>query len=144
MNRTPVLRRPCIQGVSLGVFCLFASMAISAQSPVFQNTLLPEPSRITAAGGSIPFTKDFTVSLSGAHSAILEEATRRTLDSMEAYTGVQLNKAPQDATATLTIQVQDTTGTRPTLDTDESYSIDSTSNKLVLQAKTVLDRRAHV
>lgn len=137
MNRTPVLRHPCIKGVSLGVFCLFASMAISAQSPVFQNTLLPEPSRITAAGGSIPFTKDFTVSLSGAHNVILEEATRRALDSMEAYTGVQLNKAPQGANATLTIQVQDTTGTRPTLDADESYSIDSTSNKVILQAKTV-------
>jgi hexosaminidase len=137
MNRTPVLRHHCTKGVSLGVFCLFASMAVSAQSPVFQNTLLPEPSRMTTASGSIPFTKDFTVSLSGAHNVILEEATRRTLDAMEAYTGVQLNKAPQDTNATLTIQVQDTTGTRPTLDTDESYSIDSTSNKVILQAKTV-------
>ena len=137
MNRKPVLRHHCIKGVSLGVFCLFASMALSAQSPVFQNTLLPEPSRMTTASGSIPFTKDFTVSLSGAHNVILEEATRRTLDALEAYTGVQLNKTPQDANATLTIQVQDTTGTRPTLDTDESYSIDSTSNKVILQAKTV-------
>jgi len=137
MNRTPVLRHPHIKGLSLGVFCLFASMALSAQSPVFQNTLLPEPSRMTTASGSIPFTKDFTVSLSGAHNVILEEATRRTLDALEAYTGVQLNKAPQDANATLTIQVQDTTGTHPTLDTDESYSIDSTSNKVILQAKTV-------
>jgi hexosaminidase len=137
MNRTPILRHHCIKCISLGVFCLLASMALAAQSPIFQNTLLPEPSRINTANGSIPFTKDFTVSLSGAHSLILEEATRRTLDAMEAYTGVEIGKVPQGSTATLTIQVQDTTGTRPTLDSDESYSIDSTGNKIVLQAKTV-------
>jgi hexosaminidase len=133
MNHPSALRRYCI----IGVFFLTASTFLAAQSSVSQNTLLPAPSQITASGGSIPFTKDFTVSLGGVSNVILEAATRRTLDALETYTGVQLNKALQASNATLTIQVQDATGTRPTLDTDENYSLNSTGNKIVLQAKTV-------
>jgi hexosaminidase len=137
MNHPSTVRRTCIKGVSLGAFWLFVSSLLIAQSPVFQNTLLPEPSQIAAANGSVPFTTDFTVSLSGTHNLILEEATRRTLDALETYTGVQLSKELQASNATLTIQVQDTSGTRPMLDTDESYSLNSGGNKIVLQAKTV-------
>src|SRR5271170_3902483 len=133
MNHPSVLRHSC----TIGVFCLIASSFLTAQSPALPNTLLPEPSQITASSGSIPFTKDFTVSLGGAHNPILEAATRRTLDALEIYTGVQLSKTLQASNATLTIQVQDATGTRPTLDTDESYSLNSAGNKIVLQAKTV-------
>jgi len=104
---------------------------------MLQNTLLPRPAQITSAGGSIPFTKDFAVSLSGIHNRILEEYTRRTLDAMEAYTGIPLRKELQSSSAILTIQVQDATGTRPALDTDESYSLNSTGDKIVLRAQTI-------
>jgi hexosaminidase len=133
MNHPSVLRHSCV----IGVFCFIASSFLTAQSPALPNTLLPEPSQITASSGSIPFTKDFTVSLGGAHNVILEAATRRTLDALETYTGVPLTKALQASNATLTVQVQDATGTRPTLDTDESYSLNSTGNKIVVQARTV-------
>jgi hexosaminidase len=137
MNRLSNVRPACSKGVSLGVFCLLASQLLIAQAPVLQNTLLPEPSQITAVSGSIAFTKDFTLSLGGAHNRILDEAARRTLDSLETYTGVQLSKELQASNATLTLQVQDATGTRPTLDTDESYSLNSTNSAIVLRAKTV-------
>ena len=137
MNRLSNVRPACSKGVSLGVFCLLASQLVIAQAPVLQNTLLPEPSQITAVSGSIAFTKDFTLSLGGAHNRILDEAARRTLDSLETYTGVQLSKELQASNATLTLQVQDATGTRPTLDTDESYSFNSTNSAIVLRAKTV-------
>jgi hexosaminidase len=137
MNHLSNVRPACSKGVSLGVFCLLASQLVIAQAPVLQNTLLPEPSQITAVSGSIAFTKDFTLSLGGAHNRILDEAARRTLDSLETYTGVQLSKELQASNATLTLQVQDATGTRPTLDTDESYSFNSTNSAIVLRAKTV-------
>jgi hexosaminidase len=133
MNHASALRQSC----HIGVFCLIASSFLTAQSQGLPNTLLPEPSQITAASGSIPVTKDFTVSLGGAHNVILEEATRRALDALERHTDVPLNKELQASNATLTIQVQDATGTRPTLDTDESYSLNSTGNKIVLQAGNV-------
>jgi hexosaminidase len=133
MNRPLALRQSCY----IGVCCLIASSFLTAQSQGLPNTLLPEPSQITASSGSIPVTKDFTVSLGGAHSVILEEATRRALDALERHTDVPLNKELQASNATLTIQVQDATGTRPTLDTDESYSLNSTGNKIVLQAGNV-------
>jgi hypothetical protein len=52
MNHPSALRHCCIKGVSLGAFFFFASSFLTAQSPVLQNTLLPEPSQITAARGS--------------------------------------------------------------------------------------------
>jgi hexosaminidase len=141
MNCSPVVRRACIQGVSLVILCLFASPFLDAQPPTAPNTLMPKPSQMTAASGSIPFTTSFTVSLNGAHNPILEEATRRTLDALETYTGVQLGKDLESPNATLTIQVRDTTGTRPTLETDESYTITSAgtseADKIVLQAANV-------
>jgi hexosaminidase len=133
MNRPLALRQSCY----IGVCCLIASSFLTAQSQGLPNTLLPEPSQITASSGSIPVTKDFTVSLGDAHNVILEEATRRALDALERHTDVPLNKELQASNATLTIQVQDATGTRPTLDTDESYSLNSTGNKIVLQAGNV-------
>jgi len=137
MNRSSALRRCCVEGASLAAFWLLAFPLLTAQSQASQNTLLPEPSQITAASGSIPFTSDFTVSLGGAHNVILDEATRRALDALETHTGVQLSKDLQSANATLTIQMQDTSGMRPTLDTDESYSLNSSGNKIILHAQTV-------
>jgi hexosaminidase len=126
-----------IKSVSLGAVCFFGSQFLMAQSPMLQNTLLPRPAQITSAGGSIPFTKDFAVSLNGIHNRILEDAARRTLDAMETYTGIPLRKELQSSSAILTIQVQDATGTRPTLDTDESYSLNSTGDRIVLRAQTI-------
>jgi len=128
--------RLCARGITFGTLCLMTPL-LTAQSPAFQNTLLPAPSNITASNGFFSITKDFTVSLSGAHNTILEAATRRTLDSLEASTGIPLNKHLESPNPTLTIQVQDTTGTRPTLESDETYSISVSSDKITLQAHTV-------
>jgi hexosaminidase len=135
MNLASTLRL-CARGTTLGTLCLITPL-LTAQSPAFRNTLLPAPSSITSGAGSLSFTKDFTVSLSGAHNAILEAAARRTLDSLETNTGIPLSKNLESPNPTLTIQVQDSTGTRPTLDTDETYSISVSANKIKLQARTI-------
>jgi hexosaminidase len=134
MNHPSPLRHYRNQLVRFGVLCLIASPFMSAQT---SNTLLPKPAQMTVAAGSIPFTGNFTVSLSGTHNPILEAATRRTLDALELSTGIPLGKGLQVPDATLTIQVQDPSGTRPTLDTDESYSIHTTGNKIILKAGNV-------
>jgi hexosaminidase len=134
MNHPSPLRHYRNQLVRFGVLCLIASPFMSAQT---SNTLLPKPAQMTVATGSIPFTGNFTVSLGGTHNPILEAATRRTLDALELSTGIPLGKEMQAPDATLTIQVQDPSGTRPTLDTDESYSIHSTGNKIVLKAGNI-------
>jgi hexosaminidase len=137
MNHASTLALFRVRRTSLGSLCLLVSLMATAQSQTFRNTLLPAPSNITAGNGSIAITKDFTASLNGAHNPILEAATRRTLKSLETSTGIPIGKDLQSPNPTLTIQVQDTTGTRPTLETDETYSISATSNKIVVQAHTV-------
>src|SRR5882757_4812497 len=119
LNFRPALRQRCIQATTLAAACLLLTpFSIAQQQPAFQNTLMPVPSQLTVSTGSIPLTKEFTVSLNGAHSPILEDATRRTLDAIELHTGVQLSKETSASNATLTIQVQDASTTRPTLDAD--------------------------
>ncbi|NYF50238.1 beta-N-acetylhexosaminidase [Tunturiibacter gelidoferens] len=137
MNHASTLELLHARGISLGTLCLLVSLMSTAQSQTLQNTLLPAPSNITAGNGSIAITKDFTVSLRGAHNPILEAATRRTLESLERNTGIPIGKDLQSPSPTLTIQVQDSTGTRPTLETDEDYSLSATSSKIVLWAQTI-------
>ena len=134
MNLASTLR-VCARGITVGTLCLMTPL--TAQSLAFQNTLLPVPSSITTGNGSLSITKDLTVSLGGAHNTILEAATRRTLNSLEASTGIRLSKDLESPNPTLTIQVHDITGTRPTLETDETYSITTSPNKIMLQARTV-------
>ncbi|MBB5340446.1 beta-N-acetylhexosaminidase [Tunturiibacter gelidoferens] len=137
MNHASTLELLRARGISLGTLCLLVSLMPTAQSQTLQNTLLPAPLNIIAGNGSIAITKDFTVSLSGAHNPILEAATRRTLESLERNTGIPIGKDLQSPSPTLTIQVQDSTGTRPTLETDEDYSLSATSSKIVLRAQTI-------
>ncbi|MBB5317468.1 beta-N-acetylhexosaminidase [Tunturibacter empetritectus] len=138
MNHVSTLRHRCARGISFGVLCLIAPIMLTAQPTALRNTLLPAPSSITAGTGSLAISKDFTVSLSGAHNPILEAATRRTLASLETNTGIPISKDDlQSPNPTLTIQVEDTTTALPTLETDETYSLSDTSSKIVLQAHTV-------
>jgi hypothetical protein len=46
MNYPSSLRRYCIEGLCLGALCFLGSQLLMAQSPVLQNTLLPEPAQI--------------------------------------------------------------------------------------------------
>jgi len=57
MNYPSSLRGYCIRGLYLGALCFLGSQLFMAHSPVLQNTVLPEPSQITSAGRSIPFTQ---------------------------------------------------------------------------------------
>jgi len=98
---------------SFGVLCLIAPLMLTAQPPALRNTLLPAPSNITAGTGSLAITKDFTVSLSGAHNPILEAATRRTLASLETNTGISHQQGSTVSQPTLAIQVQDGHGHPP-------------------------------
>src|SRR5882762_1267767 len=108
LNLRSALCQRCIRATSLAAACLLlAPFSIAQQQSAFQNTLMPVPSQLTVSTGSTPLTKEFTVSLSGAHNQILEDATRRTLDAIELHTGVQLSKETNASNATLTIQVQD-------------------------------------
>jgi len=137
MNHASTLRNRCARVISFGTLCLLVPLMLTAQPPTLRNTLLPAPSNITAGAGTLSITKDFTTSLSSTHNPVLEAATRRTLDRLETKTGISISKNLQSPNPILTIRVQDTTGTRPTLETDETYSLSVTSSKIVLRAHTI-------
>ncbi|WP_158944441.1 beta-N-acetylhexosaminidase [Granulicella sp. S190] len=136
MNHASTLRHHCARVIVSGTLC-FMTHILAAQSSNFKNTLLPQPSKVALGSGAIPITKNFTVSFNGTHNTILEAGVRRTLDSLETETDTPLSKELQAVNPTLVIQVQDVTGTRPTLETDETYTLSVSKDKITLQAHTV-------
>jgi hexosaminidase len=102
-----------------------------------QDTLLPQPAAISSRTGPVAITDSFFVSLSGARNQILNEAARHFLHALEAQTGTSLSRELQLPDATLTVSIDDPAGTLPTLDTDESYTLDTGSGRILLHAATI-------
>jgi hexosaminidase len=136
MRNKPISLRGTIR--LAGTLLLSATLA-HAQGPAFVNTLLPLPSSLQSTTGSLPLSPNLTVSSNVAQSPILTAAVRRTLDAIEEQTNIQLVKTikPGDSSATLVITIADATASRPTLDTDESYTLTVTATGIALKSPTI-------
>lgn len=113
--------------------------AASAQSPTFINTLLPEPSSLQASAGELPFTSSFSVASNAPQNPILAAATDHMLQALEQQTNTQLAKSlqPASSSVTLMITLADAALARPTIETDESYSLEIDASGIRLQAANV-------
>ncbi|SDF34559.1 beta-N-acetylhexosaminidase [Terriglobus roseus] len=114
----------------LAITCL----ATPAQS-TFINTLMPQPQHITVANGRLLLTDSFRIETGASHNPILQRATERLLQRLEAKTALQLTSGA--GTNALHITVDDSTATRPVFGQDESYSLKVEANGIQLHAKTI-------
>jgi hexosaminidase len=104
----------------------------------FRNTLMPQPAELRTSPGAFPISSSLNVSLNGSTNPLLKDAALRMLARLETQTGVQLSRDFLPAgTAQLEISVKDSTGDRPTLSTDESYTLDVQAGKINLNAPAV-------
>jgi hexosaminidase len=123
------------------ILCLSLYLHAAAQAnPVFTNTLLPEPAKLTSSEGRLPWSSSFSVSTPHFHDERLDAAIQRTLQALEDKTGTPLSKEVRtDATAaTLVIDVQGAGQAIQSLDEDESYSLNITTTGARIQATTVV------
>ncbi|WP_255551525.1 beta-N-acetylhexosaminidase [Granulicella sp. dw_53] len=118
---------------------LLFAISLHAQQSLSINTLLPQPTKLQASAGALPLTSLFTVASNAVRNPVLASATRRMLDEIEQKTSTQLSKTlgSETGNATLTITLTDPTPQRPTLETDESYTLNVTASRITLQAANV-------
>jgi hexosaminidase len=117
---------------------ILSSGHLCAQS--FVNTLMPEPAKLTAEQGSFAITPSFIVAVTHYRDARLDGAIGRMLHRLEYATGTPIAKdIHKDAGgASLVIDVQGPGEPIQSVDEDESYSLDVTSNGATLKANTVV------
>jgi hexosaminidase len=121
---------------------LLSSIQMSAQTalPSFNNTLMPQPAKLTADQGGFVVSSSFTVAAPQFRDERLDAGIGRMLHRLEYQTGVSIGKEIQKApaNAALVIDVKGAGEAIQSVDEDESYSLSVTSNGAKLQANTVV------
>lgn len=121
---------------------LFSSIQMTAQTtqPTFNNTLMPQPAKLTAGQGGFVITSSFTVSAPQFRDERLDAGIQRMLHRLEYQTGVPIAKdiKKDPAGASLVIDVKSAGGAVQSVDEDESYSLNVTSSGAKLEANTVV------
>ena len=115
---------------------------MSAQTalPSFNNTLMPQPAKLTAEQGGFAVSPSFTVAAPQFRDERLDAGIGRMLHRLEYQTGVPIGKAIQKDTVSTSLVI-DVTGAGESIqsvDEDESYSLNVTQSGAKLQANTVV------
>lgn len=125
----------------LAMYPIFVN-AQEVAKPDFRETrrsLMPVPASVRFGQGRLTITETFTVSIKGAKDERVQSAATRALNRLAARTGLPLSRSPADSGAdsgTLSIEYTGRGKTVPSLDEDESYSIEVSDNKASLVAAT--------
>ena len=117
------------------------SQATPPKSPSgFVNTLMPQPSNLSAQEGRLVLTSSFAVISDHYRDARLDAAIARAIHRLEAQTGISIPTSSPAASisATLALSVDGPGETIQSVDEDESYSLDVTPSGARLHAATVV------
>ena len=112
----------------------------STQSSSRQHRLMPVPTAVEFRGGRLKIDASFSVFVQGHSDARLEGAVYRFSRSLEGRTGLEFSRtAAADARAgKLLVQCNGPGKSVPSVDEDESYSLDVTDTQAVLKAATAI------
>ncbi|HYP26097.1 MAG TPA: family 20 glycosylhydrolase [Blastocatellia bacterium] len=129
--------------IALLLLCALATSARrgeSAQSEVYKHRLMPVPASVQFRPGRLRIDRAFTVGVEGHRDAILDGAIHRASRRLEGRTALEFSRAPvSDArTATLLIECRGPAKAVPSVDEDESYSLEVSDRQAVLRAATVV------
>lgn len=104
------------------------------------HNLMPAPASIRFQSGRLPITAAFTIAAKGHSDARLLAAIDRMARRLEARTGLTFERglASDASVATLAIQCQSAGKAIPSVDEDESYSLEVTNSQATLNAPTVV------
>jgi hexosaminidase len=113
---------------------------MSAQTASFNNTLMPQPAKLTAEQGGFAVGPSFTVAAPQFRDERLDAGIGRMLHRLEYQTGVPIGKGVQKdpANVALVIGVKGADEAVQSVDEDESYSLKVTASGATLQANTVV------
>lgn len=101
---------------------------------------MPVPASVRFNPGKLSITKSFTVSARGHIDARLQSGIERAVRRLEGRTVLEFPRglAVDAATATLVVETQGTGKRVPSVDEDESYTLEVSDKQAVLRAPTVV------
>ncbi|HKQ52628.1 MAG TPA: family 20 glycosylhydrolase, partial [Pyrinomonadaceae bacterium] len=123
------------------VLLLSLPLSAAAQTaPSTRHNLMPVPASVSFNQGRLPVNKSFTVATRGHTDERLRAAISRALRRLEGRTVFEFGRdLLSDANAaTLVVETQGPGKAVPSVDEDESYTLDVTDRQAVLRAPTVV------
>jgi len=101
---------------------------------------MPVPAQLRFSPGRLRVTETFAVAVGGHDDARLQAAISRALRRWEARTALKLDRVAvaSAASATLVIDSREAGHSIPSIDEDESYTLDITASKATLRAPNVV------
>jgi len=121
--------------LSVTAIILFASSAVAQPQP--QLNLMPMPASVQVGAGQLPITQAFSVAVTGAHDASLDEEVQRFQTQLSRQTGIPFRPKP-GAAPTLQVHAGRARQAVQKLGEDESYELTVTDSGAKLTAGTTL------
>ena len=111
-----------------------------SQAPGFVNTLMPQPSQLSAQQGRLTLTPSFAATADHYRDARLDAAIAHSLDRLKTQTGIPIPASPPAAgtSGALVISVDGPGEPVQSVDEDESYSLDVSPSGARLHSATVV------
>jgi len=111
-----------------------------SQASGFVNTLMPQPSQLSAQEGRLTLTSSFAATADHYRDARLDAAIARSLDRLKSQSGISIPASPPAAgtSGALVISVDGPGEPLQSVDEDESYSLDVSPSGARLHSATVV------
>ena len=131
--------RTCLPLI-LTLFCAPGAYAQTTPAAAAQHNLMPAPASVRFNAGRLPVSKSFTVAARGQADARLRAGVERLLRRMEGRTVLELPRglAADAASASLVVESGGPGRDVPSVEEDESYSLEVTDRQAVLSAPTTV------
>jgi hexosaminidase len=133
---------PVVVVAMLAAFSISSAHATSPEGsdPGFNNTLMPQPSQLSAQEGRLAITPGFSASADHFKDARLNTAISRSLGRIENRTGIPIQPSTENGatSAVLIVSVDGAGETIQSVEEDESYSLEITASNAHLKAATVV------
>lgn len=118
----------------------FAQTGAASAPAATQHNLMPVPLSVRFDVGKLPISKSFTVAVKGKVDPRLQGGIERAVRRIEGRTVMELARglAPDTATATLVVESGGPGKAVPSVDEDESYSLEVSNTQALLKAPTTI------
>src|SRR6202158_4060318 len=135
-----------IRHFALAIIPMLAAFSISSvhatslpgSNPGFINTLMPQPSQLSAQEGRLAITPGFSASADHFQDARLNTAISRSLGRIENRTAIPIQPSTETGATVLIVSVDGAGETIQSAEEDESYSLEITASNAHLKAGTVV------
>ncbi len=120
--------------------CTYAQTDAATTPAATQHNLMPVPLSARFNPGKLPIGKSFTVAVRGRVDPRLQAGIDRAVRRIEARTVIELARglATDTATATLVVESSGPGKVVPSVDEDESYSLEVSATQAILKAPTTV------